>query len=290
MTETVFNHFLITWFNLRGIGTEVSSEDWVSWNIYRFDFFQKYTLPSVLNQSNKNFKWLIYFDVSTPKEIIERIDMLDTISSIQIKFEDGVNGFMNNYISAIRVHINKDKPPWVITSRLDNDDALHENAIQAIQQYFLPRHEQLISLASGYTFDMKLRKMSHYYYFKSPFLSIIEKADSKHLKGIYYYEHTKWPGIEFNLNREFKAIFGNKMIEKPIYLVDKPYWIQFIHNNISNSFYRGLPVNKFINLKEFALEITNVKEPWLNFYKFYSYWRWKRYLKAIIFKILLKYF
>jgi hypothetical protein len=56
MAKIKFNHFLITWFNLKGISSELSNKDWERWNMYRFNFFQKYTLPSVLNQSNKNFR------------------------------------------------------------------------------------------------------------------------------------------------------------------------------------------------------------------------------------------
>ena len=83
-------------------------------------------------------------------------------------------------------------------------------------------------------------------------------------------------------------MFGNRLILKPVFLIDKPYWIQFIHNNISNSYYRGLPVIKSIDLKDFALEITNRKEAWYNFYQFYNYSLWKRYFKAIVYKVLLK--
>lgn len=287
MKKIKFNHFLITMFNLKGISSELSHKDWECWNMYRFDFFQKYTLPSVLNQSNKNFKWLIYFDASTPKNILEKIKLLNIISFIHIKFEDGIDSFMSNYSNTIKSYIN-DKSQWVITSRMDSDDALHKDVIKTIQQNFFPKNGQIISFASGYTFDIKLKKMSHYYYFKSPFLSIIEKIDSKHFKGIYYYGHTKWPGIEFSIIREIKVMLGKRRILKPIYLIDKPYWVQFIHNNVSNSYYRGLPVIKTINLKDFALEITNRKEAWYNFYQFYSYSLWKRYFKAIVYKFLLK--
>ena len=68
-------HFIITRFNLRiwqqdknNIPTHTSE-----WLEHRFELFEKYCLPSVENQTNKNFIWLCMFDKETPAPYKERI-------------------------------------------------------------------------------------------------------------------------------------------------------------------------------------------------------------------------
>ena len=65
-----YNHFIITRFNLKfpdvtgGKNTSVIGVPANEWLANRTDLFMKYCLPSVLNQTSVNFKWLLYFDIS----------------------------------------------------------------------------------------------------------------------------------------------------------------------------------------------------------------------------------
>ena len=66
----MFQHFLITRFNLRlsewqttKRGESVLSEAWLN---NRFELFKTYCLPSVKQQTNQNFTWLVCFDSETP--------------------------------------------------------------------------------------------------------------------------------------------------------------------------------------------------------------------------------
>jgi hypothetical protein len=47
------------------MGEEVWNDEWLE---DRFYLFGKYCLPSVLNQANKNFFGLFFFDISTPEK------------------------------------------------------------------------------------------------------------------------------------------------------------------------------------------------------------------------------
>ena len=38
------------------------------WMKHRIELFDKYCYPSIINQTNKNFKWLIFFDGDTTDE------------------------------------------------------------------------------------------------------------------------------------------------------------------------------------------------------------------------------
>ena len=61
-----FQHFILTRFNVKAkdwgedsVGRQTLTSAWLD---ERFSLFLKYCLPSILNQSRKNFKWLIYFN------------------------------------------------------------------------------------------------------------------------------------------------------------------------------------------------------------------------------------
>ena len=44
------------------------------WLEQRFRLFEQFTLPSVLNQTDKNFKWIVLFCSETPIKYKSRID------------------------------------------------------------------------------------------------------------------------------------------------------------------------------------------------------------------------
>lgn len=61
----MFHHFLITRFNLRNPSWELTKNNETllddSWMSERIELFKNYCFPSVVNQTNKNFKWLLFF-------------------------------------------------------------------------------------------------------------------------------------------------------------------------------------------------------------------------------------
>jgi hypothetical protein len=79
MNAGVFKHFLLTRFNVKTKwkttknGEETLTEKWLS---HRFDLFEKFCYPSVRNQKNQGFRWLVFFDINTPTPYKERISDL----------------------------------------------------------------------------------------------------------------------------------------------------------------------------------------------------------------------
>lgn len=66
-----FEHYIITRFNLPIFQPKVGGRTFTSCSEeylqYRFQLFERYCMPSVINQSCQNFKWLVLFDVNTPE-------------------------------------------------------------------------------------------------------------------------------------------------------------------------------------------------------------------------------
>jgi len=277
----MFKHFLITHFNLLNFPLGIDgNEEWLNWTRKRIQVFKTYCLPSLTNQTIKDFTWLIYFDINTPAEFNYLIDELKEYNFIKPCFANGFDGFMENYMNEIKVMAGDTK--WIITSRIDNDDCFHKDAMRIIQEYFIPSDEHLISLASGYTFDVHHKTLSHYYYPMSPFISIIESMNKKNLKGIWYIAHSRWEELNFSVRKE---IFRKN--KKSTFVLHNPYWLQILHGeNIANSV-RGLPVLRQKDLTNFGVPIISKGQSLLNVFAYYDYVIWKRYFKTLIVRLFI---
>lgn len=58
-----FDHFILTRFNVRVPGWARQTDD--DWLRNRISLFERYCVTSVANKTSKEFRWLVFFDVST---------------------------------------------------------------------------------------------------------------------------------------------------------------------------------------------------------------------------------
>lgn len=285
---TKFQHFILTQFNLRNFPKSNNSEyaNWVSWTKERIALFKKYCLQSVLDQSENNFTWILYFDKATPDEFSLFLDELQTYPNLVVYFCDGSEGFNKTYMQPIMERLNEDID-WVITSRIDNDDAVHRDMVRVLQNAIVFKHRFMISLSSGYTFEERSAKLSHYFYPMAPFLTIIEKK--KDAKGIFEKGHTEWPGLRLWILKEIWLDWFAPKSRKVRFILSRPLWLQIIHKtNVSNSFYRGFPVIKKLYLKDFGLSLETSKSDLTATIKYRNYVVWKRYFKSFVVKLVTK--
>lgn len=139
-------HFIITPFYVRRqftgktgkIEVQLAEPDWLE---QRLRLFEDYCLASVANQSNQNFKWLIYFDDSTPAKYLDRTRSLTkSYQNISIKtcaFWETPTIITD--VTAALVASTK----WIITTRLDNDDGIHRDFVSMIHSAAQERREFL---------------------------------------------------------------------------------------------------------------------------------------------------
>lgn len=278
-----FDHFIITLFNLKNFLDGSNQESiWLQWTEDRIKLFQEFCLPSVVNQTNKDFTWLLYFDISSPLAIKEYVhDITRNYPFIQIIYANSYEGFLKQYIDDLKL---KTTSNWVLQTRFDNDDILHQCAIDTIQAKAKLKHQTFINLSSGYTFEQSSGYLSHYFYSMGPFLTIVEDTN-KVMQGIYKVNHWQWPGLKLSIGLEFlKRI---KIIKTDVvFYLDKPLWIQYIHqNNMHNSSNRGYPVFKQRNLNAFHPSLKMNRSPLNRIFSHIHYVWWKRYFKATIVKI-----
>ena len=210
-----FEHFILTRFALsyfEGVGEACLDEQYLD---YRFRLFETICLPSVKNQTCQNFKWLVLFDSQTPAKFKKRIENLrkeyppllpcfidlraeaDPASEkmyhqLNDEYESIVSGLSHNV-----THFDNDRPSrivlpnvirkiieknscstdYYVTTRLDNDDALHKDFIRIIQQKVManPRHV-IFDFVNTYKFILDEGVVYRYSLENGHFLTLVEPA------------------------------------------------------------------------------------------------------------------
>ncbi|TQD33810.1 glycosyltransferase [Haloflavibacter putidus] len=211
-------HFLITRFNVRVEGWETSRDGekvlTPEWLEERFRLFETYCLPSVINQTNQNFDWCIFFDINTPQQFKQKVTKLSQTypNIVAIYIKD-----MSSLIPKFRQYIlsKADKEEFIITSRLDNDDLIHKNFIQTIRDNFVEKANVVIDLRRGYqvTLGDDFQEIRAFDFNFNPFVSYIEKAKAS-LKTVMHKNH-----------RDFKYTKLQTIVKQP------PLWIELVHSS-----------------------------------------------------------
>jgi len=244
----MFQHYILTRFNLRATDwtitknkEKVLTEEWLE---ERFDLFENYCFSSVKNQSVQNFKWLVFFDVNTPEAYKIKVEEYRrSYENFYPFFIDGMPNFLPEIVKNIKL---LDTEKYIITSRLDNDDSIHEDYVKVIQSYFDQQNHLAIDLIDGYTLQIgekiRLGFQKHLY---NPFISLIEKKDDF---------KTVW----------FRSRHGSWKYEKNIIRVkDKRLWLGIIHSKNKVNQFEGYGrvdpeiISKFHIAKTKADEILN---------------------------------
>ena len=215
-----FKHYIITRFNLRvHYGCELKDpdndpmqrifdEDYLE---ERFDLFEKYTLPSIKNQVNQNFTWLVLFHKNTPEKFLKRIQELKGVYDFEDHyFEDG------EVFTNLNFRTKDENYDFYITTRIDNDDMIEETFIKRIQDYAADNlHNCVISFPNGEKLDVETNKRYRYYINNNAFCTLVGPKGTSILKT----RHTK--------------IFEDN--EGVFLKTDKPMWTAIIHDsNVSN--------------------------------------------------------
>lgn len=220
--EHKYKHFIITRFNIRAnYGctlkntnnnpmNRILDEDYLE---ERFKIFEKYTLPSMKQQTNQKFTWLILFHKNTPNVFKERIQQLKE----EYDFTDLYFGDDEKFIFSEYCNRQKENIEHFITTRIDNDDMFSNDYIDKIQEYANNNfHECILSFSKGMKYDLKSKKKYEYERKDNHFLSMLGTRE----ECILQYNHAKI----FSSGKEVIMLDSNK-----------PMWTEIIHeSNVIN--------------------------------------------------------
>lgn len=126
-----FEHFILTRFNLATAGKESRLRSDPRWLQQRFDLFERYCLPSVMAQTKQRFRWLVFFEIDTPDNYKQRIEALvRRCPRLEPQWVDTKHG--PTVFNLIRQQLGL-AAPFLLTTRLDNDDALAADFVERLQ-------------------------------------------------------------------------------------------------------------------------------------------------------------
>ncbi|HOF39809.1 MAG TPA: glycosyltransferase [Candidatus Hydrogenedentes bacterium] len=166
-----FEHFILTRFNVRERPSDTQLVTDPQWLNHRIILFEQFCFPSVKAQTCANFRWLVFFDEATPDEFKERFQ------AYHLEFSNFEPIYLTEHnpdtvTQAVRQRLAPDTP-FVITTRLDNDDALCRDFIQRVQTEFHHQDAEIINFPFGYIWFKG--RLYLYRDSSNPFTTLIEK-------------------------------------------------------------------------------------------------------------------
>jgi hypothetical protein len=264
------SHFLLTRFNLKLWQQDKNGEKTHSnaWLAERFRLFETYCLPAVATQTCKNFRWIVLFDNDTPDIYKQKINLY------KIRCEQFVPLFLNedeapDYVIFLNKQIKQlavDNCRYIISTRLDNDDAINVNYIAQIQNIVRTQNienEFCLSFKWGLQYFEKWNFAVKIKFPNNHFISLIEPNKVNHkLQNVYEIEHLKVKHFckVININNKDNA------------------WLEIVHSsNASNDVkIKNLqyPILRNIDLFDFSLKNVRLKFHRNLFLFMFKYFPW----------------
>jgi hypothetical protein len=204
------DHVLVTRFNLPTDGLEGLIRARDGWLRERVGLFEAYCAPSVHRQTCQNFQWIVYFDLDSPGWLHDWISKYAPGRFTPV-FRSSVGP--ENVVADIRKLFGANSSV-LVTSNLDNDDALALDFVERVQSAAPQVDRTAVYLTHG------LIKSGTRVYLRrdmrNAFCSVIETWESP---------STCW--------HDWHTLLGKSM--KVLQLSGDPGWLQVVHGrNVSN--------------------------------------------------------
>jgi Putative rhamnosyl transferase len=227
-----FTHLLITRFNTVTDYAPSPKRLEGDWLRQRFDLFERYCLPSVKAQVGAAFTWLVLFDAASPTWVKGRVagygSILQPIYLSGPVTDDTIAKVVKStgYISA----------KYLITTRLDNDDAIASDHVVSIQKAFNYQRRQFLAFPLG--LQLYRGSLYHVYWRSNPFLSLIERVgEGLSVTTVCCVRHDRVA-----------------QLEQIRYLNRSPQWLQVLHTSNLGNALRGWPKLRAASHPGFAVQ------------------------------------
>jgi hypothetical protein len=184
-------HFLIIPFN-------AGCKD-AGWLERRLKLFRNFTIPSIKAQTVQRFTTVVLVDPETPEEIkselVRELDAIlyETESWWAVDRGDDAVEDVNPEFSDFFFSLYDDKD-WIITSRVDSDDALANNYIEVTQNLFRSK-EEFILYPNGVMWIQDTKESFVKKTVSPPFGSLVENGKVPP-KTVFYMSHGHIPKMK----------------------------------------------------------------------------------------------
>ncbi len=254
--ERNYSHFLLTRFNVKFSATsKAPSDDWLR---NRLGYFRQWALPSIRAQSARFDHWLIFCDGASPAWFKDEMNALKDCNITVI----WVDGAMSSQVGeAVEERATRD---YIITTRLDNDDAIAKDFLELVQRHFASQEFAFINLSNGVQYHDG--RFYSYADPSNPFISLVERRGQRRARTVFLDWHTR--------------LETHGPIER---VRSHPAWIQNVHGeNLTNKIY-GMPIRAQRVLPYFAVEVPVRQDGALAFA-----WARLRSLMAVLGRVIAK--
>jgi hypothetical protein len=212
-------HLLLTRFNTLVSYAPSAKRLEANWLAARLVFFEHYCLPSVAAQRRAEFRWLVFVDAASPAWFKQRISAFaPLVNPIYIEGLATDDVIAHNVMQTGLV-----SSPYLVTTRLDNDDAIANDHIASVQGAFCGQEREFVTFPVGLqSFHGHLYNA---YWPSNPFLSLIEKVGvNGQVTTVFCVAHDR-------------VTHGNTVRK----VLSAPQWLQVLHDaNLENRL-RGWP-------------------------------------------------
>jgi Putative rhamnosyl transferase len=229
--EVPFDHVLLTRFNTKMPGNVRNLDS--EWLGKRLRLFQDICVPSVLNQIAQSFHWILFVDSKTPEPFLSSLLELSQRNVFSIEWT--TNEFSPMIAAQAMTERGLGVRPFLITTRLDNDDALAPHALVTIQRAFSNQAFEFVNLFLGY----ELHDGNFYLrpYIANPFISLIERTSaSREISTVYCRQHNTI------MDSHVRQVFTS------------PAWLQVMHGDNIANVRRGVRVSSRRPLRSFEIQ------------------------------------
>lgn len=206
------NHVILTRFNLPSAGVQTIIREREGWLRERVELFERYCVPSVKAQTTRNFSWIVYYDPASPAWLRDQISVHANVGTFIPVFRESAS--TDEILRDIR-RVSESNANDLLTTNLDNDDAIAVNFIAQVQAAQTTASTVAIYLENGL-----IRRGSRLY-------------THRYRRNAFNSVRTPWEDPVATCWSEWHTHFDNRM---PVVEVKGPAaWMQVVHGmNVSN--------------------------------------------------------
>ena len=225
-----FDHLVLTRFSaVFGDGVPPADPAWLD---YRLGFFIDACLPSMLSQTVRDFRWLVWFDDRCPDDFRADVEQLAAEGGFEPIWTH--ESFWQDLTPQV---VARSTRPWLVTTRHDSDDALARDFIESVQREVRPVDRLVIDFPVGLQLDRSGAVYADHLR-SNHFVSLLERRTEAPPVTVFVSEHPK-------LRRH-----------APIRrVVTEPMWLEVLHgSNVSNDL-RGERVDPSVVASRFDIPL-----------------------------------
>jgi hypothetical protein len=205
-------HFLLTRFYLEHPGTGYDGTQQLEWLEERLRLFELVCYPSVMRQTVSDFTWMLACRRDVPERYRRRLAAFQG-KNVTVTYE-------NRSFAGVEERLGDAR--YLVTSRLDNDDAICPHYIERVQSAFRRYRDGgtptgVFSLSSGLMLALPSGGLYRESYPTNPFLSLFVDLQTEGPTSVYERGHNHLP-------HEYPTVYDDEHVA----------WLRAVHGgNVS---------------------------------------------------------